>query len=95
MKSFRLRCLSRIHFWINQAKYQVAVVEFEGNIANRHVSILIDPSASLSYFNSKIVKFCHLQSYKFKNPWLFQLVIGAKRRVIAKIKGCPVETIGQ
>eukprot|EP00253_Pinus_taeda_P022952 PITA_22952 len=71
------------------------MVEFEGNISNLTVSILIDPGATLSYVSPKIVERCKLQSTKFKNPWLVQLATGAKRRVGAKIKDCSFTIAGQ
>eukprot|EP00253_Pinus_taeda_P030276 PITA_30276 len=71
-----------------QAEYQPTMVELEGNISNLTVSVLIDPGATLSYVNPKVVERCKLQSVKFKNPWLVQLATGAKRRVTAKIKDC-------
>eukprot|EP00253_Pinus_taeda_P018413 PITA_18413 len=71
-----------------QAEYQPTMVEFEGKISNLTISILIDPGATLSYVNPKVVERCNLQSVKFKNPWLVQLATGAKRRVTAKIIDC-------
>eukprot|EP00253_Pinus_taeda_P020306 PITA_20306 len=61
------------------------MVKFEGKISNLTISVLIDPGATLSYVNPKVVERCNLQSVKFKNPWLVQLATGAKRRVTAKI----------
>eukprot|EP00253_Pinus_taeda_P029084 PITA_29084 len=78
-----------------QAEYQPTMVEFEGNISNLTVSVLIDPGATLSYVSPKIVERCKLQSTKFKNPWLVQLATGAKRRVVAKIKDCSFTIAGQ
>eukprot|EP00253_Pinus_taeda_P012641 PITA_12641 len=78
-----------------QAEYQPTMVEFEGNISNLTVSILIDPGATLSYVSPKVVERCKLQSTRFKNPWLVQLATGAKRRVGAKIKDCPFTIAGQ
>lgn len=54
----------------NQAKYQPSMVEFEGKIANHHVSILIDRGDILSYVRPKIVELCHLNSTEFKTAWL-------------------------
>eukprot|EP00253_Pinus_taeda_P026609 PITA_26609 len=68
-----------------QAEYQPTMVEFEGKIPNLTISVLIDPGATLSYVNPKVVERCNLQSVKFKDPWLVQLATGAKRRVTAKI----------
>eukprot|EP00253_Pinus_taeda_P014098 PITA_14098 len=78
-----------------QAEYQPTMVEFEGNISNLTVSVLIDPGATLSYVSPKVVERCKLQSTKFKNPWLVQLATGAKRRVVAKIKDCSFTIAGQ
>eukprot|EP00253_Pinus_taeda_P013617 PITA_13617 len=78
-----------------QVEYQPTMVEFEGNISNLTVSILIDPGATLSYVSPKVVERCKLQSTKFKNPWLVQLAMGAKRRVGAKIKDCSFTIAGQ
>eukprot|EP00253_Pinus_taeda_P009984 PITA_09984 len=78
-----------------QAEYQPTMVEFEGNISNLTVSVLIDPGATLSYVSPKIVECCKLQSTKFKTPWLVQLATGAKRRVVAKIKDCSFTIVGQ
>eukprot|EP00253_Pinus_taeda_P021744 PITA_21744 len=78
-----------------QVEYQPTMVEFEGNISDLTVSVLIDPGATLSYVNPKVVERCNLKSFKFKNPWLVQLATGAKRRVIAKIKDCSFTIAGQ
>eukprot|EP00253_Pinus_taeda_P022853 PITA_22853 len=71
-----------------QAEYQPTMVEFEGKISNLTIFVLIDPEATLSYVNPKVVERCNLQSVKFKNPWLLQLATGAKRRVTTKINDC-------
>eukprot|EP00253_Pinus_taeda_P012064 PITA_12064 len=71
-----------------QAEYQPTMVEFEGKISNLPISVLIDPGATLSYINPKVVERCNLQFVKFKNPWLVQLATGAKRRVTSKINNC-------
>jgi len=71
------------------------MVKFEGKIIDRTISILIDPGATLSYISPKIVEQCKLQAVKFKNPWLVQLAIGAKRRFLAKVSNCPLELANQ
>ena len=38
-----------------QAEHQATMVEMEGNISDQSVTILIDPSASLSYISPNIV----------------------------------------
>eukprot|EP00253_Pinus_taeda_P033989 PITA_33989 len=62
------------------------MIEFEGKIFDRTVSVLVDPGATLSYVSPKIVENCKLQLTKFKHPWLVQLATGAKRRVLAKLE---------
>ena len=44
----------------NQADHQASVVEMEGMITNRLVSILIDPGSNLSYIAPKVVDKCKL-----------------------------------
>jgi len=71
------------------------MIEFEGKIFDRTVSILVDPGATLSYVSPKVVESCSLQTIKFKNPWLVQLATGAKRRVLTKVSSCPLRLAGQ
>eukprot|EP00253_Pinus_taeda_P002643 PITA_02643 len=78
-----------------KAEYQPTMVEFEGKISDLTISVLIDPGATLSYVSPKVVERCNLQSIKFKNPWLVQLAIGAKRRVTAKVNDCSFSIAGQ
>lgn len=77
----------------HQAEYPLMMVEFEGKIFNRVVTILIDLGASLSYISPKIVKSCHLETITFKSAWLVQLDTGAKRRVPTKIDNRPIVII--
>eukprot|EP00253_Pinus_taeda_P012331 PITA_12331 len=78
-----------------QAEYQPTMVEFEGKILNLSISVLIDLGATLSYISPKIVEQCKFQPEKFRNPWLVQLATGTKRRVMAKVKSCPIVVAGQ
>eukprot|EP00253_Pinus_taeda_P007451 PITA_07451 len=78
-----------------QADYQPTMIEFEGKIFDRTVSILVDPGATLSYVSPKVVESCGLQTTKFKSPWLVQLATGAKRRVLTKVSNCPLRLAGQ
>eukprot|EP00253_Pinus_taeda_P015903 PITA_15903 len=78
-----------------QAEYQPTMVEFEGKISSLPISVLIDPGATLSYVNPKVVERCNLQSVKFKNPWLVQLATGAKRKVTSKINNCSFTIVDQ
>jgi len=43
------------------------MIECEGMIARKPVSILFDLGASLSYVSPKVVEKCQLQSSKFQN----------------------------
>lgn len=49
-------------------EHQPAMVEFEGKIDYKPISILIDSGASLSYISQKIIDLCQMQGVKFKNP---------------------------
>jgi len=44
------------------------MIECEGLIAKKPVSVLFDPGASLSYFSPKVVEKCQLVSRKFSKP---------------------------
>ena len=74
-----------------EADYQLTMIELEGKLLSQPVSILVDPGASLSYVSPKLVEICKLQSQKFRNPWLVQLAMGAKRKDSAKISNCALE----
>jgi hypothetical protein len=54
-------------------------------IFNHLVSILIDPSSNLSYIAPKAVDKCKLQQRKQTKPWLVQLAIGTRRKVVEVI----------
>eukprot|EP00253_Pinus_taeda_P024823 PITA_24823 len=78
-----------------QDDYQPTMIEFEGKIFDKTVSVLVDPGATLSYVSPKIVENCKLQLTKFKQPWLVQLATGEKRRVLAKVSSFPLKIDGQ
>jgi len=61
-----------------QADHQTSMVEIEGTINIRPISILIDIGASLSYVSPSIVENCKLSLQKFENSWLIQLATGTK-----------------
>eukprot|EP00253_Pinus_taeda_P030523 PITA_30523 len=77
-----------------QAEYQPTMVEFKGKLLDLAVTVLIDPGATLSYISPRVVEHCKLQPIKFKDSWLVQLAIGAKRWVLAKVKNCPLKIAG-
>ena len=50
-----------------QVDYQRTMIELEGTLLTKPVSILVDPGASLGYVSPKIVEMCKLKEHKFKN----------------------------
>lgn len=60
--------------WINAAlddgqdEYRPMMIELEGKLSKYYVSILIYPSAILSYISPKLVELSNLPKVKFKNP---------------------------
>jgi hypothetical protein len=66
------------------------MVEVEGMINQKLVSILIDPGASLSYISPTIVEGCKLDKIKHKKSWLVQLAIGTKKKVVELAKDCTI-----
>ena len=71
-----------------QADHQTSMVEIEGTINGKRVSILIHPCASLSYISPRVVEKCKLSLQKFENSWLVQLATGMKRKVVDFIENC-------
>ena len=65
-----------------QANHQTSMVEIQGMIQNKHVSILIDPGASLSYVSPSIEEKCKWHLKKFEKSWLVQLATGTERKVV-------------
>jgi hypothetical protein len=61
-----------------QSDHQSSMVEVEGILNHKHVSILIDPSTSLSYISPIVVEICKLVRIRHKKSWLVQLAIGMK-----------------
>ena len=66
------------------------MVEIEGKLNQKPISILIDPGDSLSYTYPNLVEKCKLLVENFANSWLVQLATGAKRKVISFVKDCIV-----
>ena len=71
-----------------QADHQTSMVEIAGMIHNKPISILIDPSASLSYVSPSIAEKCNLHLKKFEKSWLVQLATGTKRKVVNYVENC-------
>ena len=70
------------------AEYQTSMVEVEGMMNHKPISILIYPRASLSYVSPSLVEKSKLPVEKFAKSWLVQLATGAKRKVIGFVKDC-------
>ena len=64
------------------------MVEVEGMLNHKPISILIDPGDSLIYVSHSLVEKSKLPVEKFANSWLVQLARGAKRKVIDFVKDC-------
>ena len=71
-----------------QDDYQTFMVEVEGMLNQKPISILIDPWASPSYVSPSLVEKSKLPVEKFTKSWLVQLATGAKRKVINFVKDC-------
>ena len=59
-----------------QAEYQNSMVEVEGMLNHKPISILIDLGASLSYVSPSLVEKIKLPVEKFAKSWLVQLSTG-------------------
>ena len=73
-----------------QVDHQTSMVEIEGMIQNKLVSILIDPGASLSYVSPSIAERCNLHLKKFEKSLLVQLATRTKRKVVSYFKNCEI-----
>jgi len=81
----------RICFALDNKKldHQASIIEVEGMIFSRPISILINLGACKSYVDPKIVEQCKLKKSKYKQSWLVQLAIGTKRKVYEMIIDFP------
>jgi hypothetical protein len=53
-----------------QADHQSSMVELEGIIIERSISVLIDPGSNLSYVSPRVVEACSLHRNKHAKAWL-------------------------
>jgi hypothetical protein len=90
------RTIPRIYVALEdrQVDHQASVVEVEGNIAKKYISILIDLGSSHNYVAPKVVDSCILQKCKHKKSWLVQLATRTKRKVSELVEACPLEMNG-
>ena len=68
------------------ADHQTYMVEIEGMLKIKPISILIDPDSSLSYVSPSIEKRCNFHLNKFENSWMVQLATGTKRKVVIYVE---------
>ena len=64
------------------------MVQIEGMIKNKPISILIYPSASLSYVSTSIAESCNFHLKKLKKYQLLQLDTRTKRKVVRYVEYC-------
>ena len=55
----------------HQAGHNSTLVEVEGEIFERNVSVLIDPRSTHSYITPGFVEMCTLKKSKHRRAWLF------------------------
>jgi hypothetical protein len=90
------RIMARIYAIIEnrQAYHQVFVVELEGIICKKPISILIDLGSNLSYYSPQIFEARALQRKNDVKSCLVQLAMGTKRKVIEVIEVYPFDMSG-
>ena len=66
--------------------HQSSMVEIEGMIENKAISILVDPGVSLSYVSPSIEESCNLHLKKFEKFLLVQLATRTKREVVSYVE---------
>jgi hypothetical protein len=77
-----------------QEECQSPMIEVEGKIDKKPITILIESGASHSYINSNIVEIFHLQRSKHNKSWLVQLTTRAKRKINELVKDCLIDMNG-
>jgi hypothetical protein len=73
-----------------QEHHRSIVVEIEGKLKHKQISILINPRASLSYITPSLVENCMLEKLKHPKYWLVQLATETKRKVKEYICKCNI-----
>ena len=76
-----------------QADFQTSMVEVEGMLSQKPISMLIDPGDSLSYVSPSVVEKNKLLVEKFSKSSLVQLSTREKRRVSGFVKDCTLLSI--
>ena len=71
-----------------QVDHQTSIIDIEGMINNQPISILIDPSESMSYISPRIVELCKFVPKMFDKLWMVQSAIGTKHKVTSLVRNC-------
>ena len=74
-----------------QEDLQSIVVEFEGKIVEKFISVLIDPRSTHSYITPRIVDICAFKKLKHSKFWLVQLATRTNKKVSEVVEKCPLE----
>ena len=74
----------------HQAEHQSTMVEVEGKIDKRSISIFIDPISTHSYITPKIFDMYAFKKTKHSKSWLVQLATRTKRKVSEMVEKCPL-----
>ena len=54
----------------HQADFQLSMIEVDGKILDKPISILIDSGSTLIYVSPKLVDLCKMRKYDFEKSWL-------------------------
>jgi hypothetical protein len=73
-----------------QAEYQSNMIEVEGKIINKPISILINSGTSHCYTDPKIVDRLHLEKSKLGKSSLVLLATRTKRRIHDMVRSCSI-----
>lgn len=73
---------------------QETMVDIEGMLFNKSISICIDLGASQNYVSFQVVEVVQLVKTKHKWAWLVQLEIGTKIKVTKFVKACSLDLNG-
>ena len=67
-----VRTIPRIYAALedHQEDHQSNMVEVEGKISKKSISILIDPRSTLCYITPKVVEICDFKKLKHNKSWL-------------------------
>jgi len=70
------------------------MVELEGIVYKKPISILIEMGSNLNYISPRFVEACSLHGNKHARAWLVQLAMGMKRKMEKVIEDFPIEMDG-